>query len=247
MGINEVAITLVAAGLLEIIYPIALAFYIKRRLNGDWRIYFIGCAMFLASLIRIPLNNYATAAILGADLGQATMMLLSAFPSLTAGVFEEGARYIAYRHLVKEHTVENGVMYGVGHGGIESIFLVGVSVLSTGVIILTNPSLVPDWQLQALASTPLYLPFVGFYERFMTIIIQIGLSMMVLESFRKKDLRYLVAAVLLHFFIDFSVLLVVGYGVLYAELAVTGFALGLGYWSLEKFKGGLQGEGPAVP
>jgi uncharacterized membrane protein YhfC len=247
MGINEVAITLVAAGLLEIIYPIALAFYVKRRLNTDWRIYFIGCAMFLASLIRIPLNSYATVAILGADLGQATMMLLSAFPSLTAGLFEEGARYIAYRHLVKEHTVENGVMYGAGHGGIESIFLVGVSVLSTGVIILTNPSLVPDWQLQALAATPLYMPFVGFYERFMTIIIQIGLSMMVLESFRKKDLRYLAAAVLLHFFIDFSVLLVVGYGVLYAELAVTGFALGLGYWSLEKFKVGLQGEGPAVP
>jgi uncharacterized membrane protein YhfC len=247
MGLNEVAITLITAGLLEIIYPIALAFYIKGRLNTDWRIYFIGCAMFLASLIRIPLNSYATAAILGAGLGQATMMLLTAFPSLTAGVFEEGARYIAYRLLVKEHTLENGVMYGVGHGGIESIFLVGISVLSTGVIILTNPSMFPDWQIQALAATPLYLPFVGFYERFMTIIIQIGLSLMVLESFRKKDLRYLATAVLLHFFIDFSVLLVVGYGVLYAELAVTGFALGLGYWSLEKLKGGLQGEGPAVP
>jgi len=247
MGINEVAITLVVAGLLEIIYPIALAFYVKRRLNTDWRIYFIGCAMFLASLIRIPLNSYATMTILGAGLGQATMMLLYAFPSLTAGVFEEGARYIAYRLLVKEHTLENGVMYGAGHGGIESIFLVGVSVLSTGVIILTNPSMVPDWQLQALAATPLYLPFVGFYERFMTIIIQIGLSLMVLESFRKNDLRYLAAAVLLHFFIDFSVLLAVGYGVLYAELAVTGFALGLWYWSLRRLRDGLQSEGPAVP
>jgi len=247
MGLNEVAVSLIAAGLLEIIYPIALAFYVKRRLNSDWRIFFIGCAMFLASLIRIPLNNYVSVAILGAGLGQATMILLSAFPSLTAGVFEEGARYIAYRFLVKEHTLENGVMYGAGHGGIESIFLVGVSVLSMGVILLTNPSLFPEWQLQALAATPLYLPFVGFYERFMTIIIQIGLSLMVLESFRKKDLRYLAAAVLLHFFIDFSVLLVVGYGVLYAELAVTGFALGLGYWSLERFRGGLQGEGPAVP
>jgi uncharacterized membrane protein YhfC len=247
MGINEVAITLVAAGLLEIVYPIALAFYVKRRLNTDWRIYFIGCAMFLASLIRIPLNNYATMTILGAGLGQATMMMLYAFPSLTAGVFEEGARYIAYRLLVKEHTLENGVMYGTGHGGIESIFLVGVSVLSTGVIILINPSLVPDWQLQALAATPLYLPFVGFYERFMTIIVQIGLSLMVLESFREKDLRYLAAAILLHFFIDFSVLLIVGYSALYAELAVTGFALGLGYWSLEKLKGGLQSEGLAVP
>ena len=247
MGLNEVAISLIAAGLLEIVYPIALAFYVKRRLNTDWRIFFIGCAMFLASLIRIPLNSYASTAILGADLGQATMILLLVFPSLTAGVFEEGARYIAYRLLVKEHTLENGVMYGAGHGGIESIFVVGVGVLSAGVIILTNPSLFPAWQLQGLAATPLYLPFVGFYERFMTIIIQIGLSLMVLESFRRKDLRYLAAAVVLHFLIDFVAILVVGYGVLYAELAVTGFALGLGYWSLEKFKGRLQGEGPAVP
>jgi len=247
MGLNEVAISLIAAGLLEIIYPIALAFHVKRRLNTDWGIFFIGCAMFLASLIRIPLNSYATMAILGAGLGQATMMLLSAFPSLTAGVFEEGARYIAYRFLIKEHTLENGVMYGAGHGGIESIFVVGISVLSTGVIILTNPSLFPAWQLQGLAATPLYLPFVGFYERFMTIIIQIGLSLMVLESFRRNDLRYLAAAVLLHFVIDFVVLVVVQHGVLYAELAVTGFALGLGYWSLERLRGRLQGEGPAVP
>jgi uncharacterized membrane protein YhfC len=236
MGITEVGVAFTLAGLLEIIYPLALAYYLKRLLRTDLRVFFIGCTMFLASLIRIPLNNYASSAILGINIGQHTLTLLSLFPSLTAGLFEEGARYVAYRFLVKEHTLENGLMYGAGHGGIESIFLVGSSVLSIGVILLTNPSAFTPAQLAAIAATPLYLPFVGFYERVMAIIIQIGLSLVVLECFRKKDLRYLAAAILIHVAVDFVALTTVGYGVMYAELAVTGFALGLGYWSLEKYR-----------
>ena len=248
MGLSEVGLSFVAAGFLEIAYPIALAFYIKRSLGTSWRIFFVGCAMFLASLVRIPLNNYGSLWILGADLGQATVILLTAFPSLTAGVFEEGARYVAYRFVVKEHTLENGFMYGAGHGGIESIFLAGINVFIIGVLVLTNPSAFPAFQLAAIEETPLYLPFVGFYERVMAIVIQIGLSVMVLESFRRKDLRYLGAAVLIHFVIDFAVLMVVSGGVLYAELMTTGFALALGYWSLGRLRGAkLESVGPTVP
>ena len=236
MGLTEVGVAFTAAGLLEIVYPIALAYYLKRLLGTDWRVFFVGCALFLASLIRTPLNNYASVAILGADLGQYAMTMVYLFSSLTAGVFEEGARYIAYRFIVKEHTLKNGLMYGAGHGGIESIFLAGINVLVIGVLLLTNPSALPSSQLPAIEATPLYLPFVGFYERVMAIIIQISLSVVVLESFRKRDLRYLAAAVLIHFAVDFVALMTMGYGALYAETAVTGFALGLGYWALERYR-----------
>jgi uncharacterized membrane protein YhfC len=138
-------------------------------------------------------------------------------------------------------------MYGAGHGGIESIFLVGANVLSVGVILLTNPATIPASQLAAIEATPLYLPFVGFYERIMAIIIQISLSVVVLESFRKRDMRYLAAAILIHFALNFLVVMTMGYGILYAEMAVTGFALGLGYWTLDKYRADkLQGEGSAV-
>jgi uncharacterized membrane protein YhfC len=81
----------------------------------------------------------------------------------------------------------------------------------------------------------------------MAIAIQIGLSVMVLESFRRKNPGYLAAAVLIHFVIDFTVLTIVNYGVLYAELMTTGFALGLGYWSLERLRDEkLEGVGPTV-
>lgn len=247
MGLTEVGLSFVAAGFLEIAYPVALALYIRRRLRVSWSVFYVGCAMFLASLARIPLNNYGSLLIMGADLGQATMILLTALPSLTAGVFEEGARYVAYRFVVKEHTLKNGFMYGAGHGGIESIFLVGINVLTIGFLVLTNPSTFPAWQLAGIEETPLYLPFVGLYERVMAIAIQIGLSVMVLESFRRKNPGYLAAAVLIHFVVDFTVLTIVNYGVLYAELMTTGFALGLGYWSLERLRDEkLEGVGPTV-
>jgi uncharacterized membrane protein YhfC len=247
MGLTEVGVSFTVAGLLEIVYPLALTYYLKRRLNTDWRVFFIGCTMFLASLIRIPLNNYATIAILGANLGQYTITLVYMLPSLTAGIFEEGARYLAYRFLVKDHTLKNGLMYGAGHGGIESVFMVGVSVLSVGVVLLTNPSAIPPAQLGAIEMTPLYLPFVGLYERVMTMVIQIGLSLVVLDSIRKNDLSYLATAILIHFAINFAALITAAYNVLYAEMVITGFALGLGYWSLQKVKAEmLQGEGLTV-
>jgi len=247
MGTTEVGAVFTAAGLLAIVYPLALAYFLKRRLRTNGRVFFIGCTMFLASLIRTPLNNFGSQFILFANLGNATMALLYLFPSITAGVFEEGARYIAYRFLVKDHTLENGLMYGAGHGGIESIFLVGAGVLSVGVILLTNPSSLPPAQLAVIIATPLHLPFVGLYERVMAIFIQIGLSLMVLESFRKRDYRYLAAAILLHVAIDFVALITLSYGILYAEMAITGFALGLGYWSLEKYRAEkLQSERPTL-
>ncbi|MBN2336096.1 YhfC family intramembrane metalloprotease [Candidatus Bathyarchaeota archaeon] len=233
----------VASGALEILIPIALGFYLKRRLEVTWRWFFVGAVFFIASLIRFPLNQYASMVILSGSLNYTyKWILVSAFPSLTAGLFEEAARYIAFRYVVKEHTFRNALMYGAGHGGIESIFIVGVNVLFVGAMLLLNPGSMHPTILAAIEVTPAYMPLVGLYERLMAITIHIGLSVMVLKSFTEKDLRYLGAAVLIHFALDFITLLTLGYGVVYPELAATGFALGLGYWTLENIqKSGLTG------
>lgn len=54
------------------------------------------------------------------NLGSYTYALLVAFPSLTAGIFEESARYIAYKYIVKDHSFGNGLTLGSGHGGIDT-------------------------------------------------------------------------------------------------------------------------------
>ncbi len=223
------------SGALEILIPFGLGYTLKRRLGVDWRWFFVGAMMFLASLIRFPLNSYVSSAVWTLGYGDTlTTLILAAFPSLTAGIFEEGARYIAYRYVVEEHSLRNGLMYGAGHGGIESVFIVGVNVLTLGVILLVNPQLIPRQLLESILLSPAYLPLVGLYERLGAITLQIGLSVMVLEYFRRKDVRYLVGAVAIHFLVDFVAMATLKYGWVYPELMITVVALVTGYWVTKK-------------
>jgi len=225
------------SGALEILIPFGLGYTLKRRLGVSWRLFFVGGLMFIASLIRFPLNNYVSYAVLTQGYGNTlTALILAAFPSLTAGVFEEGARYVAYRYLVDEHSLRNGLMYGAGHGGIESVFIVGINVLTLGVLMLVNPFMIPPQLLESILVSPAYLPLVGLYERLGAMTLQIGLSVMVLEFFRRRDVRYLVGAVALHFLVDFVALTTLRYGWVYSELTITVVALGMVYWLIKKAK-----------
>ena len=233
---STLAAMFILAGALEILIPLGLGFYIIRRFNTSWKIWFIGAMMFLISLTRVPLNAYFSQLVLSAPMSGMTYTFLALVPSITAGVFEEVARYIGLRFLVKNNSYERGLTYGAGHGGIESIFLVGLSVLSVGVVLATKPETLPPEQLEMILATPLYLPLVGLYERLMAMIVQIGFSIIVLESLRRKEISYLLAAIVLHALLDFLAVSVVGYSILYSEVMVTGFALGLGFWTYNRLK-----------
>ncbi len=230
----------VFSGALEILTPFALGFTLKRRLGVSWRWFFVGAAMFLAALIRSPLNQVVSSAVLTQGYGNTlTTLILAAFPSLTAGVFEEGARYIAYRYVIEDHDLRVGLMYGAGHGGIESIFIVGVNVLILGMLLLISPSSLPQPILTSILMTPVYMPLVGLYERLGAMTLQIGLSVMVLEYFNRKDVRYLAGAMALHFLVDFVSLVTVRYGWVYTEFVITLVALGMGYWVFKTARDGI--------
>ena len=50
---------------------------------------------------------------------------------LLAGVFEEVGRYLAFRFLLKRYTNRwDAVTYGIGHGGIESILVLGLTAIN---------------------------------------------------------------------------------------------------------------------
>jgi uncharacterized membrane protein YhfC len=224
------------SGILEIIVPVLVAYYFIRKYNTSYRVLLIGAIMFVLSLVRIPLNQYVSMYIYYWNIGAYTFFMLAAFPSLTAGVFEESVRYIAYKYLIKEHTMANGLTLGAGHGGAESILVVGINVLTIGYLLLTNPGAFPPYQLLAIESSPVYLPFVGFYERLTALVVQISLSTMVLMSFRTGRNIYFASAILLHFLLDLFAILTINYGIVYPELIATGFALGLGFWAYDRVR-----------
>jgi uncharacterized membrane protein YhfC len=52
------------------------------------------------------------------------LLIIAGFLGLSAGFFEESARYVVYRWWARDaRTWSQGLMLGAGHGGIESILL----------------------------------------------------------------------------------------------------------------------------
>src|SRR5690606_17813755 len=99
-----------------------------------WRIFWLGALVFVVSqmLLRIPLIS-ALQLVLGPQIAgsPALSFVVGAGLALTAALFETGGRYLGYRLLLRRDpkSWDVGVLFGLGHGGIESALLVaGVAV-----------------------------------------------------------------------------------------------------------------------
>ena len=54
--------------------------------------------------------------------------------TLLAGVFEEVGRYVAFKTVLKNRTNrETGISHGIGHGGFEVMFLLGITYVTYAV------------------------------------------------------------------------------------------------------------------
>jgi uncharacterized membrane protein YhfC len=220
-------ISYIVAIIIEIGLPVLLAVYFWKKYRVSWSIFFLGMALFLVSLVRIPLNNYINSIIFLNLRGETAYIAVFLFASVTAGVFEEGARVLAFGAIIKQRSYEKGLMYGIGHGGGgESIIFVGVTVLSNFLIFKFFPHILPADVLEQFENMAWYLPMVGAMERIFAIIIQISLSILVVQAFIKRKYYFIIIAVIYHALIDFVAVYVnFKSGVLITEILVFVFAL----------------------
>jgi len=220
-------ISYIIAILIEIGLPIALAVVFRKKFKVSWAIFFIGMALFLVSLIRIPLNNYVAGVLRYYFMGTNLILVSILFPSFTAALFEEGFRTLGIGLIIWNKSYEKGLMYGLGHGGGgESMILVGLSLFANFVIYKFFPSLPgSDIIKSQFESISWFMPLVGAGERVLTVIVQIALAVLVMHAFLYKKYYYIVYAFLAHIVIDFVTLyLNVKFGILWAEIAVIIFA-----------------------
>lgn len=200
---------------LMIIMPILLGWWIAKRTGAGWRLFFIGAVTFILSQIgHIPFNMLVTR-LVGwppADMMDWSQLLPYAlFLGLSAGVFEETARYIAYRRPAREaRRWGQGLMLGAGHGGIEAI-LVGV-LGAANMIGLIYAARSPQVQaalpadqaqlindaLQQLLATPWYGALLGALERVFALCAHLAMSLMVMQVFVRKSWLWLAAAIAWH-------------------------------------------------
>ena len=202
------------------------AFYKKRHIPFVW-----GVIAFVISqvILRIPLMQFLAENSVAYSMFQATQPILFAIIiGLSAGVFEELARYLIMRFLLKQKDWLSGLLFGAGHGGVEAILFVGISAVS---LILSPTSTIAG---------DLY--FIGGIERFFAMLMHIGLSIIVLQGVVKKKFVYIVSAIFIHGLIDALVgiipLYVPGiYGIIVLEVVVAITALALLMYSIRLKKG----------
>ena len=193
--------------------PVALVIYFYRRYRFSLKAFFVGAGIFILFqlLLRLPLLGYLSAQPWFSRLSTNIFFSAVVIGGFTAALFEECGRYLGFRTVLKgKLSWENGLAYGLGHGGAEAIILVGFAYINNIVIsLLINRGLfeqliAPRLGAAAapvraqLVSLPPSLFLAAGVERVCTLIIQIALSLLVLYAVRNKQPLYLLGAILLH-------------------------------------------------
>ena len=124
-------------------------------------------------------------------------------------------------------------MYGLGHGGIESVLLVGLNLAASLVlyVLLTRGISLPIPAAKLAVIVAQFSTLTGWkalafgVERLFALCTQVALSLVVLQAFLRRNLRWLGYAIALHFAVDFvAVMALRAAGALIAEIAVGAFA-----------------------
>lgn len=237
---------------LSILIPLFLAIWLRRRFRVSWLLFGVGALTFIGSqVVHLPLNNLLTKiGILPSGTETGWMIAQMAIVlGLTAGICEELARAVGYIILKRARRAEDGLMLGIGHGGVEAMILIGI---------LTAGSLAQIFMLRGVDLTSMnfsaeqitYLQsqlavfdqsaFVGLLplvERIMAMTLHVILSMMVLNAFQQKKKIWVLWAILYHAVVDaIAVALSVNAVSTYViELAIFVMLLPGLYWVLRIF------------
>lgn len=230
-------------GLVMIILPFVLAAYLTKRINVGWRLVFIGAAGFVFSQIgHIPFNLFLTQLFAQGVLPsppQAYQLIFNAIVlGLSAGLWEEITRYATFRWFAKEaRSWGSALVLGSGWGGVESL-IIGVLFALTFIqmIALRNADLtnfVPADQLDLVEtqvtffwSQPIIASILGALERIFAICFHLSASVLVLQVFRKRQIRWLIFAILWHtLFNAIAVFSVQTWGAYVTEVLLGVFAL----------------------
>ena len=220
-------VSYIVASAIEILLPIILAIIIWKKFKVSWAIFFLGMVLFLASLIRIPLNTYLGGLLQSNFRGETFYILFGAMAGLTAGIFEEGVRCIAIGAVIKPRDYYKGIMYGIGHGGGgEAMIFIGLTTLANFIIFKFFPNILPLNVLPQIAQMAWYIPLVGALERILAIAIQIAFSVLIMYAFISRKYYMIFVTIIFHAIVDLVAFYVnYKFGMWYSELSVFIFAV----------------------
>ncbi len=210
-----VAAALAVSAMVASLGPIALGVLIARKTGVGVRPWLYGAlTFFLAQCVlrlpwQIPLALWVNKKIVGNTPAQIGWL---AFCALTAALFEEVGRYVVIKTLIKgERSFRVGLMLGAGHGGLESMLLVGLSLgLTFGLYVAMGAAhydfgmsqTAHDQTAKAFGALSATGALAGAVERVLSVTFHLGCSVLVMKGFIVDQRRWLAYAIGLHFAVD---------------------------------------------
>ncbi len=210
---NLSIIFMAISGIISVALPVILYLYWRKKYKLKVIPALVGAAAFIVFAMILEQLMHAVVLRPSAD---GTVALINKHPALfvlyvifAAGVFEETARFISFKILRKKYrNFGTALSYGIGHGGIESVIVLGVMSISniafsiminSGATEMLASAGVNAQTLAALVETSPYMFLVGALERVFAITIHISLSVLVwFAATRKGKLWLYPAAIILH-------------------------------------------------
>ena len=201
-----------------IILPIVLLIVVWKKTGARVSTFFIGCAVFI--VFALVLESFMHAAVLGltGTVIKDNIWLYALYGGLAAALFEEVGRLVAMKFFMKDRLdMPNALMYGVGHGGIEAILILGVTSISNlmASVMINSGTLASALevldeatasasleQISLLWTSPAFSFYLGGVERILAIILQIVLSVMVFQAVKTGKKFFWFAAFVMHFLVD---------------------------------------------
>lgn len=244
---NSAIMGMVCSLAISFLLPIALLIYWKISKKPKLVSFFIGAAVFIifALVLEQILHTVVMLAfgkgdlLLGNEKMSSNIWFYGLYGGICAAVFEEVGRFLAMKFCMKKFLdKENAIMYGIGHGGIEAMIIIGlaeISNIATSIAINSGAietviGAVPEAQrgalyeqISGLWTMPAYTFYFAGVERIIAITLHICLSYMVYRFVKYNEKKYFVIALAAHFLIDFITVIlgrVASVAVLEAILAV---------------------------
>jgi len=216
----SVIVSLVIQAVVSVGVPVVCLIYFYRKYRISMKPVLIGLLVFIvfSQILEKILHVYMLQINPETSEWLKKPYLYAVYAGLAAGIFEEVGRFIGFRYLLKKYREwQDGVAYGIGHGGIEAFLIGGFGavqmlmyafMINSGgfdSIIHTAGSAAPTLRAikDQLVQMPSYVVLLGSLERFTAFALQLGLSMLVLYAVRSKRTIFLPIAILVHAAIDF--------------------------------------------
>lgn len=185
---------------ISVVFPVVLIFIWRLRTRKNMLPALAGAIVFL--LFARLLESIPYAFFVGFDnpisrIVRSNEIVYAIYHGISLAILEELGRYLAFRYFLPKYSGnrETAVTYGIGHGGMECILVLGWTNLQyyVGGTVLNNSSQItedfPEKMLEELAGlTAMDCVIEGLYS-LLFLALQIALSILVFQACRNEALR----------------------------------------------------------